>query len=160
MNKLLLVLLLPFCALSQHEFKTLDSRIVWQHTFTDTVQPLQLFDVLKLRPAYIDCNYDQNIIFGHSDFIDLIKDNSRLAIYARYDVRYSYSIDFKEDKYRVTLTNLFFDPLDARRSLTLDDLLLKSKDGSLRSAKIHQRFYERLHEALIKEFTYTAPEKW
>lgn len=163
MNKnltILLLVLLPFCAIAQHSIKSIDSSFTWQHTYTDSINAADMYDFLKVKGQFLDCNYDGKIIYGNSEFSDLIKDHSKLAIYARYDVRFTYIIDFKEDMYRVKLTDFKLDDNIDKEDLPINDLLIKTKDGSLRTAKIHQRYYQRLHDALIKLFTYKKEENW
>jgi hypothetical protein len=168
MYKLLLVLLLPFCALSQHGFKANNNRVEWTEVYNDSVSVSKIETQLRTKLNHKEeINITQSSISGTTEFMPLITNLEDMAPAFRQPVSFNYRVDFKDGRYKVFINNIVFDGIIVtvygvtnKNDLYADTDLIRSRDGDLRKNKQAQRVFERLHNAFISTFAYTEPEKW
>lgn len=120
MKKIILVLyFLPFFSISQINFKKEENKIIWQKVFLETTTP-EIAESNLLKSAVFSDVFvnDKEIIANFTDFkIDYEAAGYRyreLPMYiSRMMLKGTAIIEFKEDKYRVTLKNLEITPLES-----------------------------------------------
>ena len=151
---------MPFLVLSQNNFASNSNKLSWQNVYETSLSSADFFNSVKTKKNFIDCNYDGDILYGTTPFIDIIKDHSGMVIFARYDIQLTYKIEFKVDKYRVTITDLVWDSTDFNDTTNFEELLLKKRDGTIRGANKYQKYLKALDLELTKIFTYKTPDGW
>lgn len=168
MNKLILLLLLPFCAVAQHDFKAIDNKVEWSHIFKQDISIEAMTQHLHTSFNHLnDLIITDNSIQGTTDYMPLITNTEYLSAGFSQPIKINYRIDFKEGRYKVTVNNIVFKGIiitisgvGDQSDLYADTALIRTRDGELRKNKQAQKVFTRLHDAFIKEFTYKAPEKW
>lgn len=168
MKKIILILLLPFCAIAQHSFEANDNHVEWKQIFKDTVK-------VDLMQSHLQSvfNHEGNIIVsdqvinGTTEFMPIVTDLSDLSPAFRQPLKLNYKIEFKEGRYRVFVNNITFKGIPITiygvtnyDHYYADTTLIRTRDGELRKNKQAQRILTRMHDAFIKLFTYKAPDKW
>jgi hypothetical protein len=168
MNKILLLLLLPFLAMAQHNFNANNNRVEWSQVFSDSITIIKMETQIRAKLINIEeIAITKNSISGTTDFIPLISNFEDLAPAFRQPVKFNYRMEFKEDRYRVFINNIVFKGIiitlygvTDNDHFYADTELIRNRDGELRKNKQAKRAFKRLHNAFISTFTYTAPEKW
>jgi hypothetical protein len=168
MNKLIVILLLPLCALAQHDFKANNNHVEWTHVYNDTIS---LKDIEAQLRTNISHNEEINVtatsITGTTDFMPMISNTTSMAPAFKQPVKFNYRVEFKENRYRVFINNIVFKGIAVTiYGVTNDNdtyantSLIRNRDGELRKNKQAQRVFERLHESFLNTFTYNPPDKW
>ena len=168
MNKIILLLLFPFCAIAQHEFKAVDSKIVWQQVFADSVSAQDYIKHINTTlsqqiPAQLNTDY----ISGQTTYMDLIDDKSSLSAFYRMPIKFDYLVEFKDHQYRVTVRNIAFKGISVSIYGVTDDAdtyidksMIRSRDGELRKNNMSQNVLTRLDIAFKKLFTHQTVAGW
>jgi archaellin len=160
MKTIYLLLVLPFCLAAQHNFSADSNKLSWELVYNTKINPDVYFNSIKTKKDFIDCNFDGVLLYGTTPFINLIDSSFSMPIFARYDVKFIYKIEFKENRYRVLITNLIWYSEGFNENTNFEDLLLKNRDGSIRSAKKYVEYLDLLDIELTKIFTYKAEKDW
>jgi hypothetical protein len=169
MNKIIIFLFLfPFILIAQNNFAAVDSNVVWEQVFNDSVVATDYLKHLNIsisqeNPAILVNDYTS----GQSTYMDLIEDKSSLSAFFRQPVKFDYRVDFKEEKYRVTIRNITFKGISITlygvtddTDTYLDNSLIRNRDGELRKNKMSQRIQYQLNSVFTKIFTYKTPDGW
>jgi len=168
MKTIYLLLVLPFCLAAQHNFEAIDNNVIWEQIFEDTVSTKDLIvqinkNISQKNSAILE---DKNT-YGQSTYMDLIKDKKSLSAFFKQQARFGYSVEFKENKYRVTVRNIAFKGIAISlygvtndSDTYLDASLIRSRDGQLRKNKMSNKVLNQLNIAFTKIFTYKAEKDW
>ena len=164
----LLFIIIPFCAIGQENFKAVDSKVVWQHVFEDSISAQKYLKhvntlISQENPAQLTVDY----ISGQSTYMNLIEDKSSLSAAFKKPAKFDFNIDFKEGKYRVTVRNIALEGISLTlygvtddSDFYLDKEFIRTRDAQLRKNKMAKRLLTRLDSALIKLFTYKSQDNW
>lgn len=108
MKKLLLLLLfLPFTNYSQHNFTVKNNQLVWQKVYENPVKKNTFFTQLA---NIKETNLLENTAIGISGTTDwYVFKIQKPPYWASFPISYFVNIEFKENKYRVTISNVAFD---------------------------------------------------
>ncbi|WP_431471948.1 hypothetical protein I5168_12115 [Nonlabens sp. SCSIO 43208] len=149
--------------IAQTNFAAQNGNLQYQQTFNDSVQ-LQQFKSYLLKNIPIDqqLTTTSNTIVGYTQYSDIIHDKSSLGVIFKRPVKYKFVIEFKENKYRVTITNINFRDVevgvlgvtDSNPDAPAETYLLKNKDNTIRNNKMTTRVLTRLENAFNDLFTY------
>jgi hypothetical protein len=157
--KYLIFLLSPFFAIAQNDFKVEKEQVIWQKVFDNNVSSNDFDKSFKTRTLFLNSQFSDNQIYGITEPKTLIKYDWSMPIYASYLTYFTYRVEFKENRYRVTVNDITQVVTTDKTETTLTGFILK-KDQTLRTGRNHQKFLLKLHEALDKEFTYKPESKW
>jgi hypothetical protein len=160
MKLIYLLLLFPFLTQAQHTFKSESKELSWQHIYDSDITAETYYNNIKTQKEFVDCNFDGVILYGTTPFIDLIKDHSGMPIFARWDIQLTYKIEFKDNRYRVTVSNMLWDSYNFNDITPFEDLLLKKRDGSIRGANKYQEYLSVVEMKLITLFAYKDQAGW
>jgi hypothetical protein len=167
-KKLFFLFLLPSFIFAQNNFSAIDSNVVWQKVFNENVSASNYIAYLNKsisqeNPAILLDQYTT----GQSTYMDLIEDKKYLSSFFKQPAKFDYQVDFKDDRYRVTVRNIAFKGIaitlygvtnDA--DTYLDESLIRNRDGKLRKNNVSQKVQTQLNLVFTKIFTYSAPKDW
>lgn len=145
---LLLFLFIGSLVFSQeHSFSIENGFVVWQKVFQGSSDQI----------------WNPKLKDGHASQFKIDR-CSRTSSYMYFEMNFDYKIESKEDRYRITITNIeFIDVLQhalAKESANpftthFEELIIRNKDGKFREGGIHQRNLKCLDDYFTKIFTPT-----
>lgn len=149
MKKLLLLfLLMGSLAFSQeHSFQLHDRSVIWQKVFDGSADQIHH---PKLKDGHVT-----KLSFRHCP---------GTSIFMRDDIHFDYKIESKENRFRVTISNISFEnsfqfssgyiTTDAK-STNFEEFAVRHKKNELRDGFTHRKNYKCLEELFTRIFTPT-----
>ena len=148
-TKLLLLFLLigSFTFSQEHSFKLQDRSVIWQKVFDGSADQI-------LHPKLKD-GHVSKLTFQHCP---------GTSIFMREDIHFDYKIESKDNRFRVTINNIFFEnsvqinlgsvSTDIK-STNFEDYVVRHKKNELRDGFTHRKNYTCLEDLFTKIFTPT-----
>jgi hypothetical protein len=168
MKKTILLMLLPYMALAQHDFKAANNAITWTHIFTQEVNAADYASyLLKELPHATPQTINGDLINGTTAFAPILLDRKGLPAAYTNEVRFNYTVALKDGRYRVQVNNIAYKGIvitlwgvTEDSDTYIDRTLIRTRDGELRKNSTTAEILQRLHDAFIEKFTYKKPEGW
>ena len=168
MKKTILLMLLPYMALAQHDFKAANNAITWTHIFTQEVNAADYASyLLKELPHATPQTINGDLINGTTAFAPILLDRKGLPAAYTNEVRFNYTVALKDGRYRVQVNNIAYKGIAVTiwgvtndSDTYIDETLIRTRDGELRKNNITSKILQSLHNALIEKLSYKKPEGW
>ena len=154
-------LLVSAGAFGQHNFITENNEIIWQGVYQSELSKEDIKDLIKKDPVLTTIAED---FVGVSVPVDLDCDQTQ-PIFMRNQIQFFTAIDFKEGKYRVTVSKIELLPSTTaslygvettNNPIPYEDYQVK-KNGELRTGKMLQNSRECLNKYLQEKFSLKEP---
>lgn len=162
MKKIYTVIFTLFClTISSQNFKVDNNLLLWQNVYNDSVKPLELENFLKIKGLNI---YTENNIstfsynFSTENLTPYGFKSGSYATYIQMGGFYSGVIEYKNNKYRVTVNKIevknAFDP-----NIVLDISEYVLKQGKIKQNKTHQKVLTLLNNYFTELFRFQKVAK-
>jgi hypothetical protein len=165
MKTVLYFFIVPALCIAQHDFTAANGRITWARVFNESVTVENLGSyLLKEFPHETVQLTAENSITGNTSFAAVFTDRAAWPFYYNPPVRFTYNVDFKDNRYRVTINNVVLKNTDdeavPKDDTFLDKRFLRVRGGDIRTNPETTKLLERLHNAFVNRFTYKEPAGW
>lgn len=162
MKIILAFLLAPIICAAQTDFEVVNARIIWTHVFNENVTVEDMSKYLLKEFAHETPQIiSNNSISANTSFSAVFIDRGFWLLNDNAPVRFSYTVDFKENRYRVQVHTIVLreineDDNDAKATIErfIDKDFIRDRDGAMRTNTIARNTLERLHNAFTTRFTF------
>jgi len=146
-----------------------DTAIVWQNVYQDAVMASEMLVYLSKLDFVKNLKSTPTQITGITDYHDFTGYGSSVPLRLSYDIAYKFTVDFKDDRYRVRISDIRHlqgvtheKPYEGPKHYKLDEIGIRSRDQELRKNRPFKHYLNLTSQKFDKQFRLRQldAEKW